>query len=176
MKPSSRFVAIVHWIAPVVLMLFLAFGRGLFGAPMGWMLAIVVWTAPLTLPALYIPPILTLFDRDVRTTKRARTAYSVATIGLWLSLIVLTFALVDGGDDGTYGSVLTTWGASDDVSGALTVWSIFVAAIALVAAFVLAVIGIVLSRQDRSVPGPPAGAPVGWAPPTVAPPAAPPAL
>lgn len=148
MKPSSRFVAVAQWVAPVVVLAFAVAGRGLFGSVLGWFAVIFFWASPVLLIALYIPPILTRFDREVRAAKKERAAYSVTTSLVWTGLVVAGFGVVDGGDDGITGSVLTAWGVLDnDASMALAYAGWAAACIALAASFALAVVGVVLSRR-----------------------------
>lgn len=149
---SGRFVFLAQWVLPFLLLLFLVVGRGLVGSPLGWMAVIGIWVGLPVLIALYLPPLLTVFDRDVRATKATRTAYSIATGVLWIALVVTALAVVDGGDDGTSGSALTVWtggGLSAGASYALMTVAGLVATAALVISFVLAIVGIVWARRPQ---------------------------
>jgi hypothetical protein len=119
------------------------------------MAVIGIWFGLPLLAAMYLGPVLTLFDREVRTAKATRTAYSLASGALWLAAIVTALAVVDGGDDGEVGSALTVWtagGFSVDASEALMIGAGFVAIIVWVATIVLAIAGIVRDRAGRRAP------------------------
>lgn len=158
---SGRFVFVAQWVLAAVLPFFLLFGRGLVGSPLGWMAFIGIWIGLPLLAAMYVPPVLTLFDREVRAAKATRLAYSIATWVLWGSLVVTALAVVDGGDDGAAGSALTVWtgGAfSIDASEQLMLIGGSVSLVALAATVVIAIVGIVRSRIARPAADPVTGA------------------
>lgn len=146
---GGRFVRIFQWIAPVVLVAFVLFGRALFGAPLGWMAAIGLFIAPFVILGMYIPPIVVVFDRDAKAARSTRVFYDVASYVLWAALIVLGLALVDGGDSGDVGSVLTTWGVPDAVTGVLAAVAALATILGWIAALVAAIVSVVESRRLR---------------------------
>lgn len=157
MKPTSlgRFVFIVQWIAPILLPIWIIFGRIVIGSPMGWMMVIGVMYGLFLIVALYIPAVLTLFDRDVRRTGSTRRGYRISALVTWAALLLVGVTLPDGGDSGEVGSALTVWtgGAVDqDVTSILTVALFAIAVIGLVAMVVAAVVGIVSARAAQDAP------------------------
>lgn len=152
---SGRFVFVAQWVAALVLPLFAIIGRGLIGSPLGWMMVIGIWFGLFGILAMYIPPILTLFDGEVRRQRATRRAYTVSTWVVWIALLVLAVTVVDGGDSGTVGSALTVWtggAVSDDVSNGIAMVALLVASVALAAACVLAIVGIVRSAKAAREP------------------------
>lgn len=148
---SGRFVFVAQWVAAFVLPLFVIIGRGLIGSPLGWMMVIGIWFGLLGVVAMYIPPILTLFDGEVRRQRATRRAYTISTWVVWIALLVLAITIVDGGDSGGVGSALTVWtgdAVSDDVSNGIALVALLVAFVALAAACVLAIVGIVRSAKS----------------------------
>lgn len=154
---SGRFVFRAQWVLPVLLTLFLLFGRGLVGSPLGWMAFIGIWIAFPLLIAMYVPPLLTLADREVRAAGATRRAYSIASWVLWVALVVTALTVVDGGDSGEVGSALTVWtgeALSSEVSMTLMIVGGLVSLTALAVTFVLAILGIVRSRSAHPTPNP----------------------
>src|SRR4051794_28479460 len=111
-----RFVRVAHWIAPVLLVFLVVFGRGFFGAPMGWMAVIGLFVGPIVIVAMYVAPIIVLFDRDAKAARSTRLLYDVASGVTWAALLVMMFTLEDGGDAPPFGSVLSTWGVMDSAA------------------------------------------------------------
>ena len=118
---GTRFVRIFQWIAPVLLTFLVVFGRGFFGAPLGWMALIGLFVGPIVALAMYIPPIIVVFDRDAKAARSTRLFYDIASWLTWAALLVLMFTLEDGGDSPPFGSVVSTWGmmSSEAVRSAL---------------------------------------------------------
>ena len=158
---SGRFVFRAQWVLPVLLTLFLLFGRGLVGSPLGWMAFIGIWIAFPLLIAMYVPPLLTLADREVRAAGATRRAYSIASWVLWVALVVTALTVVDGGDSGEVGSALTVWtgeALSSEASMTLMIVGGLVSLTALAVTFVLAILGIVRSRSAHPAVDPATGA------------------
>lgn len=151
MRLTNRFVRIFQWIAPVLLPAFILVGRGLLGAPLGWMLVIGVVLAPLATIAMYVPPVVFVFDREAAAARKSRLWYDVANYVLWSALIVVGLSLQDGGDTGDYGSVLSTWGVLDH-GGAEVVFviALIVSVLAWVGVLVAAIMAVVLSRRGSA--------------------------
>lgn len=156
MKPTSlgRFVFIVQWIAPILLPIWIIFGRIVIGSPMGWMMVIGVIYGGFLLVGLFVPAILTLFDRDVRRAASTRRAYSISALVTWFALLLVGVTLPDGGDSGEVGSALTVWtgGAiSSDTTSVLTGLLVVIVLVGLVAMVVTAIVGIVRAHRTREV-------------------------
>ena len=144
---GGRFVRIFQWIAPVVLVVFVLFGRALFGAPLGWMAAIGLFIAPFVIIAMYIPPIIGLFDREAKAARSTRVFYDVTSYVLWAAMLLMGLSLVDGGDSGDVGSVLTTWGLSDPVAEGMFVGALIFSILAWIATLVAAIASVVASSR-----------------------------
>lgn len=145
---GGRFVRVFHWIAPVLLPFLLVFGRGFFGAPMGWMTAIGLFVGPLIVMGMYIAPIVVVFDRDAKAARSTRVLYDVASWLTWAALLVMMFTLEDGGDAPPFGSVLSTWGwISSDASSGIFVVALIIAFVSWLATITTAIIGAVKSRS-----------------------------
>lgn len=152
MRLTNRFVRVFQWIAPVLLVGFVLFGRGLLGAPLGWMAAIGLFIAPVVTIAMYISAIVFVFDRDAAAAKTSRLAYDVPSYLLWAALIAMGFTLQDGGDDGVYGSVLSQWGVlSDDATVTAFTVAMVIAVLAWVGTLIAAIVCVVHSRTGAKV-------------------------
>lgn len=147
---GNRFVRIFQWIAPVLLTFLVVFGRGFFGAPLGWMALIGLFVGPIVALAMYIPPIIVVFDRDAKAARSTRLFYDIASWLTWAALLVLMFTLEDGGDSPPFGSVVSTWGMmSSDASGGIFVVALIIAFLGWLATITTAIIGVVDSRSTR---------------------------
>ncbi|CAH0149589.1 MULTISPECIES: hypothetical protein [unclassified Microbacterium] len=148
MKLSGwRFVRVFHWIAPALLVFLIVFGRGFFGAPLGWMTAIGIFIGPLVVIAMYVPPIIVVFDRDARAGRSTRLFYDIASWVTWAALLVMMFTLEDGGDAPPFGSVVSTWGwMSSEASSVVFASAVVVAFVGWLATLAAAVAGVVQSR------------------------------
>lgn len=156
---SGRIVFIVQWIAPVVLTFFLFWGRAFVGAELGWMSVVGVVFAVLMLIALYIAPVLTVFDRDVRPTATARASYTFVNYLLWGGLFVMAITIPDAADGPPLPGALTVWtrgGVGIEMSSFLFTLAFVFTAIMWVTTITLAILGIVRSRrpQGTAVPRP----------------------
>lgn len=141
---------IFQWIAPVLLPLLVLFGRGLVGAPMGWMTLIGIFVVPFVVVLMYVPPIIVVFDRDAKAVRSTRLLYSVASWVMWAALLVMMFTLVDGGDQPPFGSAVSAWGwMSSDASAGIFAVAFLLAVLGWVGALITAVIGVVESRRTR---------------------------
>jgi hypothetical protein len=153
MRLSGRFVRVFQWIAPVLLPALVVFGRGLFGAPMGWMTLIGLFAGPFVALAMYIAPIIVLFDRDAKAARSTRVFYDIASWVTWVALLVIMFTLEDGGDTPPFGSVLSTWGwMSSEASSNIFAVALIIAFLGWVATITTAIIGVVLSRTPNQAP------------------------
>jgi len=153
MRLSGRFVRVFQWIAPVLLTGLVVFGRGLFGAPMGWMTLIGMFAGPVVAIAMYIAPIIVLFDRDAKAVRSTRVFYNIASGVTWIALLVMMFTLEDGGDTPPFGSVISTWGwMSSTASSNIFAVALIIGFLGWVATITTAIIGVVLSRTPGRVP------------------------
>ncbi|MGO2931721.1 hypothetical protein [Microbacterium sp.] len=147
---GTRFVRIFQWIAPVLLTFLVVFGRGFFGAPMGWMALIGLFVGPVVALAMYIPPIIVVFDRDAKAARSTRLFYDIANWLTWAALLVLMFTLEDGGDSPPFGSVVSTWGMmSSDAAGSVFAVALIVAFLGWLGTIASAIVGVVDSRSTR---------------------------
>jgi len=141
---------VFHWIAPVLLTFLVVFGRGFFGAPLGWMMLIGLIIAPFVAIAMYIPPIIVVFDRDARAARSTRLYYAIASWVTWAALLVMMFTLEDGGDAPPFGSVLSTWGVmSSEASSGIFAAALIIAFLGWAGTITTAIIGVVQSRGPR---------------------------
>ncbi|MGZ0712371.1 hypothetical protein ACWPKO_28945 (plasmid) [Coraliomargarita sp. W4R53] len=147
---SGRFVFVAQWVAVIVLPGFFFIGRGLLGAEIGWMGVLgIVYGIPVVL-LLLVPPLVALFDRDVRQARATRFAYDVSTFAMWSGFFIGGITMPDGGDVGPLDTALTVWtsgGVSYESSSAVfavTLWAIGLSYLAAVAS---SVVGIVYSRR-----------------------------
>lgn len=150
----GHFVFYAQWLLAVLLPLFVFFGRGFVGSEVGWLAVIFLLYGIFIVLILLVPPVLTMFDREVRVAKATRSAYSLATRILWLAMLIAAISLVDFGDNGAFNSALMTWtsgGIGERASVLIFTIAEIVAGIAYVAALVLAIVGI--SRGARSTVG-----------------------
>ncbi|MGO1803185.1 MAG: hypothetical protein ACTHZW_11295 [Microbacteriaceae bacterium] len=149
---GTRFVRIFQWIAPVLLTFLVVFGRGFFGAPMGWMALIGLFVGPVVALAMYIPPIIVVFDRDAKAARSTRLFYDIASWVTWAALLVLMFTLEDGGDSPPFGSVVSTWGMmSSDAAGSVFAVALIVAFLGWLGTIASAIVGVVDSRSTRGI-------------------------
>lgn len=151
MKLTGRFVRVFQWIAPVLMPVLVLFSRELLGARAGWLtVIIIVIFLPWLVPAMYVPAILTVFDRDVRTARRTRSGYGLSCWVVWASMIGMLFTLYDAADDNRGSSVLSVWwGVTEGQSTAAFLVFVVIGALALSAAIVVAIVGIVVSRRQK---------------------------
>lgn len=149
---GNRFVRVFHWIAPVLLTFLVVFGRGFFGAPMGWMALIGMFVGPFVIIAMYIAPIVVVFDRDAKAARSTRLFYDIASWVTWAALLVMMFTLEDGGDSPPFGSVFSTWGwMSSEASSNIFAVALIIAFLGWVGTIVTAIIGVVDSRQGGRI-------------------------
>ncbi len=148
---SGRFVFIAQWVLAVLLPIFFFIGRDWVGADVGWLGILGIVYGVFTILILLVPPLLTLFDPEARKKRATRLGYDVATILLWLTILVGALTVPDSGDSGHLDSALASWtGISYETSAAIFYATSVVLGIAYLAAFVLAVVGIVRGRRVAS--------------------------
>lgn len=153
MRITGPFVRIFHWVAPVAMPLLVMVGKAVLGAPSGWMMLVAMLVAPFMILAMYVPPIIVVFDRQAKAERGTRLGYDIASYAIWGAFIVMMLTLVDGGDSPPFGSVLSTWGLiDDDVSSMLMAIAFFIAVLAWIAAIVMASLGVAAGRSARSAP------------------------
>ncbi|MEU1971372.1 hypothetical protein ABZ477_06940 [Microbacterium sp. NPDC019599] len=148
---TGRFVFIAQWVLGALLPVFFFLGRGWVGAEVGWLGVLGIVYGIFTILLLLVPPLLTLFDPEGRKKRSTRAGYDIATIALWLALLVGALTVPDSGDSGHLDSALSTWtGMSYETSAAIFYGTAVVLGLAYLAAFVLAIVGIVRGRQAAS--------------------------
>lgn len=153
---AGRFVFIVQWILAVLLPIWIFLGRGLVGAQMGWMSVLGIVYGAFVILFLLFPPLMSLFDRDVRREKSERRAYSIAMGSAWVSLFLVGLVIPDSGDSGRLDAALTVWtGGAISYEATETIFTILliIAFFALVAGLALAIIGAGQARRSIAGPG-----------------------
>lgn len=141
---------VFQWIAPVLLPAFLFIGRGMFGAPLGWMVLFAFVAGPFMVIAMYFAPIIVVFDRDARTVRSTRMLYDVASWVTWAALIVMMLTLVDGGDAPPHGSAVSTWGLMDSAASTTVFgFATLIAVIGWLGTLATAIAGVVSSHSPR---------------------------
>lgn len=141
---SGRFVFVVQWILAFLLPVWIFLGRGLVGAQMGWMSVIGIVYGAFVILFLLIPPLVSLFDRDVRRNRSERFAYSIAMGIAWAALFLAGLVIPDSGDSGHLDAALTVW--TSGLIGYEATETIFIVLVilvffALIAGLALAIIG-----------------------------------
>lgn len=146
--PFGRFVFIAQWVMVVVLPWWIIGGRILLGVELGWMGVVGVFYSPVLLLGLLLPPIVSLFDSEVRSKKSERTSYSYAMLVAWLGVFFAAFALPDATDDGAVPSAFMKWFGIGELTSTNIAWGLLIlAGLAAIAAIVFAIKGITKSRQ-----------------------------
>jgi hypothetical protein len=104
-----------QFLAAVLLPLWVLFGRGLFGAAVGWQFLILIVLMPLLSIAMFAVGGLTAARKSVRQA-RAVSWLDVAVIGGWqVAILALGFFLVDSNAGSDSGSSAFTQVAGQDV-------------------------------------------------------------
>jgi predicted RND superfamily exporter protein len=151
MTRLGRFVFVAQWFAAVLLPLFVVLGRGLVGADLGWMAVIGIIYGAFVILLLLVPPLVTLFDREVRAARAERSAFAITSIVLWAAIVVTGLSIPDSGDSGHLDSALMTWtGMSYEVSTSIFAIASAVVGVAYLIAFILAIVGIVRGSSARA--------------------------
>jgi len=148
---TGRVVFYAQWALALLLPLFFFLGRGSVGAELGWMAIVGIVYGAIVVALLLVPPILTLFDAEVRRARATRVRYDIASAVLWLGFVLGGLTVPDSGDSGHLDSVLMSWwNITYETSQALFVISAVLIGLAYVTTIVLAIMGIVHGR--RAVP------------------------
>ena len=158
---SGRIAFIGQWIAPVVFTFFLFWGRAFVGAELGWLSVVGIFFAIIMLILLYVAPVLTVFDRDVRPHATVSGSYSLVTYLLWIGLFVMALTIPDAADGPALPPALTVWtsgGISIEMASFIFTLMFVFSAIMWVATVVLAIMGIVRSRRPAGAEVPRPGA------------------
>jgi predicted RND superfamily exporter protein len=151
MTRLGRFVFVAQWFAAVLLPLFVVLGRGLVGADLGWMAVIGIIYGAFVILLLLVPPLVTLFDREVRAARAERSGFAITSIVLWAAIVVTGLSIPDSGDSGHLDSALMTWtGMSYEVSTSIFAIASAVVGVAYLIAFILAIVGIVRGSSARA--------------------------
>ncbi|MET0811558.1 MAG: hypothetical protein ABWY03_00795 [Microbacterium sp.] len=152
---TGRFVFITQWIAAVVLPAFFFVGRAFVGADAGWLAVLGIVYGFFVILLLLLPPLLTVFDRDVRKAKATRRWYDIATFVLWGAFLVASLTVPDAGDSGPVNSALTNWTnglVTNDAAAVVCGIAGIVIGIAYLATFVLAIMGIARAGRAPAEP------------------------
>lgn len=140
---TGRFVYYAQWPVAVFLPVFFFIGRGNVGAGVGNLGFFGLVYGVVVIALLLVPPVLTLFDRDVRRARATRMAYDVASAVLWIGFLLGGLTVPDAADSGALDSALMAWfGITAQTSAALFAISAAMIGLAYVAALAFAIIGI----------------------------------
>jgi hypothetical protein len=151
MTRLGRFVFVAQWFAAVVMPVFVFLGRGLVGAEIGWMVVIGMIYGIFVILLLLVPPLITLFDREVRAERTERTAFAITSIVLWAGLVLTGLSIPDSGDSGHLDSALMTWfGMPYEASTVIFTFASAIVGLSYLLTFVLAIIGIVRGSSARA--------------------------
>lgn len=146
---TGRFVFYAQWPAAVFLPVFFFLGRGYVGAEVGWLGFFGIVYGLVVIAVLLVPPVITLFDPEVRRGRATRVAYDIATAVLWLGFVLAGLSVPDAGDSGPLDSALMAWfGIAAETSAAVFAISAFLIGLAYLAALVLSIMGV---RRGRTV-------------------------
>lgn len=146
---TGRFVFFAQWVTALFLPVFFFLGRGFVGAEIGWLAFIGIVYGLIVIAVLLVPPVLTLFDRDVRRARATRLFYDIASALLWLGFVVAGLTVPDAGDSGPLDTAfMTWWGISAETSAAIFAIAAGLIGLSYLATFVIAIAGIV--RNVRS--------------------------
>lgn len=146
---SGRFVFYAQWPVALFLPVFFFIGRGFVGAGIGWLGFLGIAYGLIVVALLLVPPVLTLFDREVRRARATRVAYDIASAVLWLGFVLGGLTVPDAGDSGQLDTALMTWfGMTAETSAALFAVSAGLIVLAYLAALTFAIMGITRSRRQ----------------------------
>ncbi|MDY0908263.1 hypothetical protein [Microbacterium sp. CFBP9034] len=152
---TGRIVFYAQWAMALLLPVFFFLGRGAVGAELGWMAIVGIVYGAVVVGLLLIPPVLTLFDTEVRRARATRVRYDLASAVLWLGFVLGGLTVPDSGDSGHLNSALMSWwNITEETSQALFVISAVLVGLAYLAMLVLAVWGIVIGRRAAAAPVP----------------------
>ena len=150
---TGRFVYYAQWPVAVFLPVFFFLGRGAVGAGLGWVAFFGLAYGVVVVLLLLVPPILTLFDAEVRRARATRTWYDIASAVLWLGFVLGGLSVPDAGDSGSLDSVLMAWlGITPETSAAIFAISVALIGLAYVVALGLAISGIARGRRAVAKP------------------------
>jgi hypothetical protein len=147
---TGRFVYYAQWPAAVFLPVFFFIGRGNVGAGVGWLGFFGLVYGVIVIAVLLVPPVLTLFDREVRRARATRLWYDIASAVLWLGLLVAGMTVPDAADSGPLDTVFMNWfGISAETSAALFALAAGVTGLAYLASVVTALRGVAAARRAQ---------------------------
>jgi hypothetical protein len=150
---TGRFVFFAQWPAAVFLPVFFFIGRGFVGAEVGWLGFFGIVYGLIVLAVLLVPPVLTLFDREVRRARATRLWYDLASALLWLGFVLAGLTVPDSGDSGPLDTAFMTWfGLSAETSAALFALAAALIGLSYLAALVTAIMGIARARRASTAP------------------------
>lgn len=145
---TGRFVYYAQWPVAVFLPVFFFIGRGFVGAEIGWLGFFGIVYGLIVMAVLLVPPVLTVFDREVRRARATRVAYDIASAVLWLGIVLGGLTVPDAGDSGQLDTALMTWfGISAPTSAAIFAISVGLTGLSYLATFAIAIMGIARARR-----------------------------
>jgi hypothetical protein len=149
----------------LALIVWMAFGRSIFGIMTAWMAYLMVlWAGPALLVLLTLSTVLMFCQR--RRPARLSAAQAWLQVVCWLCMFVVGAAIVDGDDSGRVGGILlSVFGNNqtmENISGIVMLVAGFVGAAAWLSLMVLLLIG--LNHRPIAPPPPRWAYPPPWAP------------
>ena len=144
---TGRFVFYAQWPVAVFLPVLFFIGRGNLGAEVGWLGFFGIVYGLIVIALLLVPPVITLFDPEVRRARSTRLFYDIASAVLWLGIVLGALTVPDSGDSGPLGTVLMAWfGITAQTSAALFAIAAGLIGLSYLAQLVLAVMGVTRGR------------------------------
>ena len=144
---TGRFVYYAQWPVAVFLPVFFFIGRGNVGAQVGNLGFFGLVYGVIVIALLLVPPLLTLFDPEVRRARATRLHYDIASAVLWLGFLLAGVTVPDADDSGQLDSVLMAWfGITAETSAALFAISAALIGLAYIVAAAFAIRGIARGR------------------------------
>jgi hypothetical protein len=144
---TGRFVFYAQWPVAVFLPVLFFIGRGNLGAEVGWLGFFGIVYGLIVIALLLVPPVITLFDPEVRRARSTRLFYDIASAVLWLGIVLGALTVPDSGDSGPLDTVLMAWfGITAQTSAALFAIAAGLIGLSYLAQLVLAVMGVTRGR------------------------------
>lgn len=140
----GRFVFVAQWVAVIVLPIWVALGRYVVGDQPGWFSVLFLFFgAPLMALVLLIAPIVCVSSRSIRRARAVPFGFAVASVALWVLVLLASAFIVDAGDAWGPNSIAMTvlgieaYSPGMDVIEEIGRWLIGVAVVAWLVSIVL---------------------------------------
>jgi hypothetical protein len=150
----QRIVFFAQWAAAVLAPFWLFASPGAFKG--GWAVVLALFTAPLLLTAMIIPPIVCVATKRTRRSRTAPRVYSFLAVALWATVFLHGTSIESDSDIEHFPSWLENLGASSTTSD--TVFALSAVVIVLLALSAIVAVFVGALRRPRTPA--PAGASV----------------